>query len=429
MNMSIDYKQRPMIRPFGKFRIDCPKPITMPNGVPLYVVSGSDQEVNRIDVIHRGGIFEETPRRLVAQATAAQLSQGTRQMSSQEIAECFDYNGAWIGSRSTHNHTTLTLNSLNRCFDKTLPVIQDMIFNPTFPERELQVYRNRCLGAFRTARERVKYLAGVEMNRIFFGQDYPLSRAISDENIMSLNAEDLRLFHKQYYHAANRTVILSGGVSQREIDMVINAFGYDNDSLGTDSYSEFRQEPMDMHFSIVEKPEAIQSAIQIQLQAIPRTHPDYFKLRILVTALGGYFGSRLMSNVREEKGYTYGIGATLIGSRNEAYVSISTECDCAYTMPLIDEVKHEIARLREEPIPLAELDMVKSSMLSDLIKNLDTPFSLAGNVSAMILYDIYPEYYNDQIEAIRSTTPEELTDAAQRYLLDDNLYIVVAGHF
>ena len=423
-----DHRQQPPVKPFGDFSIDIPRPTILPNGVELYVAGGGDQEVNRIDVIHRGGVFEETPVRLVSQAAASQLSQGTSTLSSQDIAECFDYNGAWAGAHSTHNHTVVSLNSLNRCFGKTLPVLRDMVMAPAYPEREFQVYRNRCLSAYRTAREQVKYLAGVEMNRLFFGDDYPMSVAITDGDVNALDTEKLHRFHHKYFHAANRTVILSGGITDREISMVAEAFGSDPDTRQADYLSApGQQNGGPRHFSLVEKPDAVQSAIQMQLPAVPRSHPDYFNLRILVTALGGYFGSRLMSNIREEKGYTYGIGSALIGTRHGGYIIISTECDCAYTMPLIDEVKHEMARLRQEPVTVHELEMVKSSMLSDLVKNLDTPFAIASNISSVILYGIYPEYFNEQIRAIRAATPEALLDVARRYLLDDRLYTVVAG--
>lgn len=423
----IDYKQQPPVKPFGDFSIDIPEPRLLDNGTALYVVPGSDQEVCRIDVIHRGGIFEEMPHKLVAQSMVSQLSQGTASMSSQEIAECIDYNGVSIGSSATFNHTAISLHSLNRCFDNVLPVLHDMVFAPLFPERELQVYRNRNLGAYRTARQRVRYMGQVEMRRIFFGDDYPTASAVSDDDIMAIDAALLQDFHRRYYHAANRTVILSGGITDREIGMVVDTFGRDCDGRDVDPYVIVPQKLGTTHFSFVEKNDAVQSAVLMQLPAVKRGHPDYFNLRILVTALGGYFGSRLMSNVREDKGYTYGIGSALIGTRTGGYVVISTECDCAYTRPLIDEVRHEMARLRQDPIPQSELDMVKSNMLSDLVKNLDTPFAMAENVSSVELYGIYPQYFNEQIRAVRAVTPEALQDVACRYLTDEQLYTVVAG--
>ena len=420
-------KQRPAIYPFKEFSIDYPEPIIMPNGVRLYVAAGGEQEVNRLDVIHRGGSFEAAPHRLVAQFVASQLSQGTGGRSSQDIAECFDYNGAWSNGRVAYHHTTVSLNSLNRCFDKTLPVVRDMIFDPVFPQREFEVFRNRSIASFQVSRQRVKYMAGMEMARIFFNDDYPLASPVTDEEILAVNTELLKQFHRKYFHAANRMVVLSGGVSQREIDMVTEAFGQDAVTEPVSPYAEVNHRHSDCHFSFVEMNNAVQSAIQIQLPAVKRTHPDYFNLRILVTALGGYFGARLMTNLREEKGYTYGIYASLLGTLETGYVSISTECDCAYTEAIIDEVKKEIELLRNEPLSQHELELVKSNMLGDLVKNNDTPFNMANNVGGMELYGIYPQYFNDHIAAIRAVTPEALLDVARRYFIPEELYVVVAG--
>ena len=143
--------------------------------------------------------------------------------------------------------------------------------------------------------------------------------------------------------------------------------------------------------------------------------------------LGGYFGSRLMSNIREEKGYTYGINAFLLGRAEDGYIGVSTECDVRYTWKVIEEVKHEMKRLCDEPISLDELNLVRQFMLSDQVKTLDTPFNLASYVSSTWLYGVYPDYYNRQIDTILHATPVQLQQVAQRYLNLDKLRIVIAG--
>ena len=179
--------------------------------------------------------------------------------------------------------------------------------------------------------------------------------------------------------------------------------------------------------SIVDKPGAIQAAVSMAIQAIGRNHPDYLALRVLCTVLGGYFGSRLMSNIREDKGYTYGINAFLSGREQDGFVGVSTECDVHYTWQLIDEVKYEMQRLRDQLIPEAELALVRQYMLSDQVKTLDTPFSLASYVASTLLYGVYPEYFNRQIETILNITPQRLQQVAQAYLDLDRLRIVIAG--
>ena len=170
----------------------------------------------------------------------------------------------------------------------------------------------------------------------------------------------------------------------------------------------------------------MQSAIVMMIKAIPRKHPDYFKLRVLVTVLGGYFGSRLMSNIREDKGYTYGINSSLSGRAFDGYIGISTECDTQYTWQVIEETKKEMRRLQEEPIPQQELDIVKRHMLSDLVKTLDTPFNIGGYIGNMFCYGVYPEYFNEQVQEIINVTSDQLLTIAQRYFDLEKLRVVIA---
>lgn len=427
--MSEIRKEKPAVRGFGKFGFDWKEPVVLPNGINMYVVDGSDQAVNRVDVIFRGGMFEEE-KRLQSLATVSMLQHGSSKYPSGQIAECFDFNGSWLGTRNSERHTVVSLNSLNRCFDVTLSVLHDMVYNPQFPSKEFEIYRNRCISAYRTARERVKYLANVEMDKIFFGEDYPITQEVRDEDIMGLGIEDLRCFHDKYFIPDNCSIVLSGQITERELALMTNTFGTDKTPEGAAraQFVEVCQKPSSRHFSAIDKPDAVQSAVLMRMHAIPRSHPDYFKLRTLIVALGGYFGSRLMSNIREEKGYTYGIWASLLGTRAGAYVNISTECDTAYTVPLINEVKNEISRLKEEPIPEEELDMVKSFILSDLVKTLDTPFAMGGYVNTVLLYGVYPEYFNNHVEAVRNMSSDELLDTARKYLDFDNFYTVIAGN-
>lgn len=419
-------KERPAINGFGKFGFEWKEPLKLANGIDLYVVNGGDQAVNRVDVIFRGGILEEE-KRLQSLATVSMLQHGSKKYPSGEIAECFDCNGSWLGTRNAEHNTIVSLNSLNRCFDVTLSVLHDMVYNPLFPCKEYEIYRNRCLSAYRTARERVKYLANVEMDRIFFGEDYPMAKEVLDEDILGLGTEDLHRFHDRYFIPANCSIVMSGQITERELSLMEETFGHDKSDVLPTSFAEITPKPASKHLSVVDKPDAVQSAVLMRMHAIPRAHPDYFKLRTLIVALGGYFGSRLMSNIREEKGYTYGIWASLLGTQSGAYVNISTECDTAYTVPLINEVKNEISRLREEPIPEKELKMVKSFILSDLVKTLDTPFAMGGYVNTVLLYGVYPEYFNNHVEAVMNMTSDELLAAARKYLDFDNFYTVVAG--
>ena len=179
---------------------------------------------------------------------------------------------------------------------------------------------------------------------------------------------------------------------------------------------------------VVDKPDAVQSAIAIAIPAVPRRHPHYFKLRVLITLLGGYFGSRLMTNIREEKGYTYGISAVLAGREHCSYIGISTECMTQYTWAVIDEIKVEMERLRNQLVTDEELNTVRQYMISDLVKTLDTPFSVASYVSSTITFGVYPSYYKDQVKAIEQVTPADLQEMARIYLREERMLIAVVGN-
>ena len=162
------------------------------------------------------------------------------------------------------------------------------------------------------------------------------------------------------------------------------------------------------------------------LPTVPRRHPDYIKLRLLATVLGGYFGSRLMANIREDKGYTYGINASLSGRSFDGYIGISTECDTQHCWNVIAETKKEMVRLCDEPIPEQELKVVKRHLLSDLVKTLDTPFNIAAYIGSMFCYGIYPTYFNDQVQEIIDANSSDLLDVAKHYLDMSKLRIVIA---
>ncbi|MBQ3960449.1 MAG: insulinase family protein, partial [Muribaculaceae bacterium] len=218
-----------------------------------------------------------------------------------------------------------------------------------------------------------------------------------------------------------------GKVTDRELDIVERTVGAWNCPGAIDDEVEPPIEPQDQMLKVIDKPQAVQSAIYITLRAVPRRHPDYNRLRILIMALGGYFGSRLNQNIREQKGYTYGISAYLAGRKADAFIGINTECATQYTWPIIDEVIKEMKRLHTQLIPDVELNIVKQHIMSDLAKTLDTPFTVAEYVNSTLLFGTYPEYFNDQVTTLEQVTAQELRELARRYLRPEFMRIVVAG--
>lgn len=206
--------------------------------------------------------------------------------------------------------------------------------------------------------------------------------------------------------------------------------------FGAEPFGEGLQRPSRASFEpcttsdkrlFIERPDALQSAVRMGLVTISRHHPDFAKLRVLVTLLGGYFGSRLMSNIREDKGYTYGISAGLASYPDDSLLAISAETANEYVEPLVAEVYHEIDRLQHELVPLDELQMVKNYMMGDICRSYESAFSLSD--AWIFLHTSHlPDTYFDEVQAaISGVTPEELRRLAQEYLCKENLKEVVSG--
>lgn len=422
----LDRSAAPKLSSFSDLSFDYPDFITLSNGVKLYVLNNGDQDVNRFEVIYRGGLFEET-KPLQSFALASMLIHGSEKYSSQEIAEILDFNGSQFNAINHDNFTHISLNSLNKNFKEVLPLFKSVLTVPSIPEREYDVLGTQVKSAYQTARQRVKYLAQMAGRRLYFGEKHPFSHMICDEDVDNLTIDDIKSFHRQFYKPENSALIISGYVTDKEISLIDEYFGQEPNCGNANDFVECERCATTEMSIIVDKEGALQSSVYMIHEAIPRSHPDYIKLRILITALGGYFGSRLMQNIREDKGYTYGINAMLVGRRCGAKVVITSECDTAYTYLLIDEVKKEVKKLQDTLMDDEELEIVKNTMLSDLAKTLDSPFSMASCVSSNILYSTGKDYFNRQVTEILNITATDLRNVANKYLDVNKFYIAIAG--
>jgi len=392
----------------------------------MWIVGNGEEEINKLSIFMNGGTFHESAP---MQATTCSMAvfNGNKDMNYNEIAEAIDFYGSWRAVQVFDNCTAFSLSSLNENLDKTLPIFFNSLRFPSFPEHEFELNKRQLSVNIATARESVKYIANKEMMRLYFGKNHPLATDPTPKDIDALTQKEINEFYINNYKAQNCNLVLAGHITDREIKIVDSIAGQWKPNGEEITHPiESASQPSDTMLKIFHKENVVQSAIVMTIKAIPRRHPDYINLRILITVLGGYFGSRLMNNIREEKGYTYGISASLSGRSFDGHIVISTECDTQYTWEVIEETKKEIKKLTQEEISKVELEKVKKHMLSDLVKTFDTPFNIAAYIGNMFCYGTYPSYFNEQVEAIMNITTENLLDIAQKYLNIDKLRTVIA---
>ena len=404
-----------------------PERHVFPNGIVLNVLDACDSEVTRVDLVLGGGRWHQT-QPLQALFTNRMLREGTRQYTAACIAEKLDYYGAWLDLSSAPEYTYVTLYSLNKYLPQTLDILESLVKEPVFPEKELKVIVDTNVEQFKVNLSKVDFLAHRTLVKTLFGGHHPAGRLVCEDDYQRIVPGVLRQFYDRYYNSGNCTLYLSGKITGDCVRRVEALFGNEPFGQGTRPEKKtFRPEPDARKQVFVERSGVLQSAVRLGMLTLDRCHPDYLKFRVLVTLLGGYFGSRLMSNIREQKGYTYGISAGYASYPDQGVLTISTETANQYVAPLIAEVYREITRLQDEQVSSEELSMVKNYMLGDLCRSCESAFSLADGWIFLQVYGLKDTYFADAMQAIKDITPGEIQDLACKYLRKEDLKEVVAG--
>lgn len=428
MSSLLDRYTQPAIRPITDFAISTPEVKKMQNGIPLHIIQAGSEDVVRLDFIFEGGRMSQSIP-FLSLITNRLLREGSEHFSASEIAEKLDYYGASLELASSMYTEYVTLYSLNKYFPQIIEVVADLLKFPTFPEKELSMVLEANKQQFQLFSQKVEVIARRYMNQALFGKNHPLGWDQKTEDFDRLNQDLIRDYYRSHYHSGNCSMYISGKVSDEVLLCIEKNFGDEVwGALQTvKATSNYPIETTDERHIFIEQPNAVQSALKMGNLSINRFHPDYLNLRVLVVLLGGYFGSRLMKNIREDKGYTYGIDAGLIPNRDNSVFVIATEADNQYIPSVIKETYKEIDRLQQEKVPQKELDMVKNYMLGDFCRSYEGPFSLADAWIYIETGRLNPDFYWKNLESIRNITRDDIICLAQRYLCKENLIEVVAG--
>ncbi len=426
--ITMDRTQAPPVKEPEEFRMKPPRQTVFPNGIPLQIVEAGRQEVVRMDLLFAGGRWQQT-QKLQALFANRMLREGTRRFTAAEIAEKLDYYGAWLELSSSTEYAYVTLYSLNKYFSRTLEILESVVKEPVFPEKELEVILRTNMQQYRINSSKVDFWSQRQLLAALFGPGHPCGRPVTEEDYQQIDVPLIRAFYDRYYHSDNCTIFLSGFVTDELIRCVEECFG--NAPFGnTGQPAEKLRFPVSTDPAkrfFIERPEAVQNSVKMGMLSARRQDSDYLKLRVLVTLLGGYFGSRLMSNIREEKGYTYGISAGMGFYPESGMLMIQTETAPEYVEPLIGEVYRETERLQQELVPVEELTVVRNYMLGEMCRNYESAFSLADAWMFIYTSGLDPDYFVRATRAIRETTPSELRELACRYLCKEDLKEVISG--
>jgi predicted Zn-dependent peptidase len=423
----IDRKISPAFKTVEKIDMIHASEKRLRNNIPVYSINAGTQELIKIEFLFSAGMYQQQIP-LQAATVNTMLEEGTSKMTAAQIADAVDYYGAFLETGVSQDHASVVLYTLNKHLKSTLHVVEQVIKDSTFPQHELDTYLQNKKQKFLVNNQKVATLARKRFGELVFGEKHPYGINVKESDFDNVNRELLSGFYSKFYRANSCKIILAGKVNDDVYTLLDEHFG-GNDWIATNDLSKATTPIMSAsnREQLIFKEDALQSAIRIGKLLFNKTHPDYQSLLILNTVFGGYFGSRLMSNIREDKGYTYGIGSGIASLHHSGYFFISTEVGVDVCKNAIDEIYVEMDRLRTELIPDDELTLVKNYLLGTFLRSVDGPFAMADKFKSIMEYGLGYDYFDNYIATIKSISASDLRRLANTYFDKESMIELVVG--
>ena len=415
----------PPTRPLGRVDLPTAQVSHLANGARLHVLPHSAQPVVRLQVVLPAGRWYD-PAPGVSLLTARGLLEGTRTRSARQIAEEVAFYGASLDCEQGFDRATLTLYCLAKHFDQLVQLVQDVLLNATFPAAELEQIKTRTIQNIRVERQKTSYLASERFAHNLYGPQHPYGVVFDEQSFSTLQSEAVSQFYQRAYSLAQAEIFLCGAVTDehvRHLSEVLSASTSAN-ALPSRSIAPSAQAIPTDHVTV---PESIQASIRLgRLWPSPQ-QTETHQLQVLVKVLGGYFGSRLMKNIREDKGLTYGIYASVAQREHASSCVIGSDVNAANAPIAIQEIHKELLRLQNELIPDDELETVRNYIQGKFLNELGTVFEQADKYRSTILLGLPASFYTSFLSEVSNVSSVQLQTLAQHYLSPSDFCQVLAG--
>lgn len=394
------------------------------NGAKVYALNAGAEEVIMLEFVFSAGNCYE-PNNLVAAATNYLLKNGTSQRNAFQINEHFEYYGAYLNRTCLNETATVTLHCLSKHLKELLPVVRELLIESIFPEDELGIFKQNSKQRLSVNLQKCDFVANRLIDVYLYGEGHPYGKFSKNEDYDALNSEDLKSFYKDYY-VNGKAVLFTAGKLPPDFPSILNQFFGDlKISQPVNQYNNTRMAATEKKFRIINDQKGVQGAIRLARPFPNRHHPDFQKVMVLNNLFGGFFGSRLMANIREEKGYTYGIHSYIQNHVQESAWLVSTEAGKDVCEATIVEVYKEMELLRKELVDDEELLLVKNYMMGTNLGDLDGPFHIIARWKTLVLNNLDERYFYDSMNAIKSVSPEEIRELANKYLQQQDFFELV----
>jgi len=401
------------------------------NGVICHYVNAGTQPVVRLEIVFPAGSIH-TDQSSLAAFTAGMITEGTTTKTSAQIANMVAFYGAELECSASSDRAILTLYALKKHLPALLPLLVDIMTNATFPKDEIENQRTIRIRNLELQQQKTSYLASSYVGKALYGAAHPYGKIATKQALEEISRDDLASFYHWSYqnfslYNGSMEVIASGMIDEEVRSWINDSIGQVNHLINTahPPFPEDNNHKLEKEVLIPK--EGTQSTIRIAAKTIDQEHEDIYKLVFLKEALGGYFGSRLMKNIREDKGYTYGIYAQLIHGKEGSRLQIGADVGMDVTQAALNEIYHEMQVLIDEPIPAHEMELIRGNMMGSLAGAVTNAFSLSDCFKTVHFGGVDYSYFENLKETIRNVSPKEIQETAAKYLQRDLFCEIVAG--
>lgn len=406
----------------NSFTLIQPVKTVLPNGLAITAIPGGDQEVVKIEFIFKAGKWQE-PHPGVSYFVSHLLPKGTKSKNSFQISSEFDQYGVHVEVSPGNDFSSFTLYGLTKNIARFFDLSFELLTEPQFPEDEIQQAKDIYIQGLRINLEKTSYLASRLLRQTLFGEVHPYGRDAEVTDIEKLSRNSLLSFHQDYF--SDLEIIISGKLSDTLIQGLAKKFEQVPFKKGKSV--EIGNIRYDSPSAYLPKENSVQSSIRLGKKIVSRTHDDYPAILFLNHVLGGYFGSRLMKNIREEKGLTYGIYSSITALKHDTYIAIGADVNKENRDLTVQEIKKELKNLCTQSIGIDELETSRNHFIGSLQTELTTPFAHADKIKSMMMYDLPSNYYQELVLKIDSLQSSSLVETAQKYFNEDGFVVVGAG--
>lgn len=422
----INRNNPPVIRPIEPVLLPHMGETVLPGGLRVKKYISRGEQLAGINILWRGGQSALGGEALGA-LYAEMLREGTYSHTGFQINSAIDRSGAAVGISAHPHHMQLRVLALPESLPKLMPILREIILESKFPEKSFRSKRDTLASNIAIMERNVDYLAACESDKQIKGPEHPLAVCETQQSVKNLSVADFRAKYHDVIDDFSATVYLSGNITAQAERSVVKTFG---DIEGCDSgvknivpYSPLPA--LDEKHVVLD--ESVQSSMYFTLPSPPRIHPDYIPLHIAVSVLGGYFGGRLMTNIREKLGLTYGISAQLFGSHDGAYVQIGAQTSPENCMRLRDEVEKEISDMSVREVNTQESRRFGQWAIASENSITDSPFAVASYHIAEELSGIPAGYFDEKMKALSNLSADDIMRVSRKYLRPELLRVAWAG--